>query len=357
MTSTPTDSPDTPVASAPSVPGATVLCSGDVYSSVDPFATAIAFDGPTVTWVGSDEAAAEIAGDHVDLGEDFVAPGFVAAGLDLREGAATAGTTAGALVSRGIVGAHVIGTPEAVATFTADAPAGFETVAYVLAGASENGAEGVPTDAGADSRLAAPVAALDRSALPARPVFVLVDTDADLGALLDLLGDASVRTHFQRSGYRVLLGSGIPTEAVDVLAASGVPLTLDPKAHGLPLAALFSAGAQITFALDVESPWSTLSAAVFGPGDGVSARAAFNAVTRFAHRAVGRFDGGVLAPGASASMNRWVAADLVVQVADERLAAWSTDPRSGTPGLPDLSDPQKLPQLRSVWVQGTRVLG
>jgi hypothetical protein len=30
----------------------------------------------------------------------------------------------------------------------------------------------------------------------------------------------------------------------------------------------------------------------------------------------------------------WDVDDVVVQAPDDRLAAWSTDPRSGTPGLP-----------------------
>ena len=35
--------------------------------------------------------------------------------------------------------------------------------------------------------------------------------------------------------------------------------------------------------------------------------------------------------------------DVVVQAADERLSAWSTDPRSGVPGLPDLTPGRPLP--------------
>lgn len=52
---------------------------------------------------------------------------------------------------------------------------------------------------------------------------------------------------------------------------------------------------------------------------------------------------GVLAPGADADFVRWQVERLVVQVADARVAAWSTDPRSGTPGLPELSSDVALP--------------
>jgi len=53
---------------------------------------------------------------------------------------------------------------------------------------------------------------------------------------------------------------------------------------------------------------------------------------------VGIDDAGVLAPGAAATYAIWESdADLVVQTPDERVAAWSTDPRAGVPVLPDLS--------------------
>jgi len=51
----------------------------------------------------------------------------------------------------------------------------------------------------------------------------------------------------------------------------------------------------------------------------------------------------VLRPGAAADFGRWRVERLVVQVADPRVAAWSTDPRSGTPGLPELAADVPLP--------------
>ena len=41
--------------------------------------------------------------------------------------------------------------------------------------------------------------------------------------------------------------------------------------------------------------------------------------------------------GAPATYAVWEPGPLVVQAPDGRVAAWSTDPRSGTPPLPDLS--------------------
>ena len=75
------------------------------------------------------------------------------------------------------------------------------------------------------------------------------------------------------------------------------------------------------------------------PSSGCSARAAFAAHTRGGWRAAGVDDTGVLAPGAPATYAVWdTDAELAVQTPDERVAAWTTDPRAGVPVLPDLSD-------------------
>ncbi|MHA7220451.1 amidohydrolase [Arthrobacter sp. MDT1-48-3] len=53
---------------------------GSVYSPADPFATAMLVDGATVAWVGSEHAAANLAGPDVrtvDLDGALVTPGFV----------------------------------------------------------------------------------------------------------------------------------------------------------------------------------------------------------------------------------------------------------------------------------------
>jgi hypothetical protein len=46
---------------------------------------------------------------------------------------------------------------------------------------------------------------------------------------------------------------------------------------------------------------------------------------------------------------------VVVQAADERLSAWSTDPRSGVPGLPDLTPGRPLPTAARTVVRGRTV--
>ncbi|MET9347396.1 amidohydrolase [Streptomyces termitum] len=128
-----------------------------------------------------------------------------------------------------------------------------------------------------------------------------------------------------------------------------------------PYAALLRAGVPLAFGSDSPvtplDPWGTVRAAAFHRtlDHRISVRAAFTAHTRGGWRAVGRDDAGVLVPGAPADYAVWRAGDLVVQAPDDRVARWSTDPRSGTPGLPDLSPGLPLPVCLRTVVHGRTV--
>lgn len=128
-----------------------------------------------------------------------------------------------------------------------------------------------------------------------------------------------------------------------------------------PLAALLRTGVPLAFGSDSPvtplDPWGTVRAAAFHrtPEHRVSVRAAFAAHTRGGWRAIGRDDAGVLVPGAPADYAVWRTEELVVQAPDDRVARWSTDPRSGTPGLPDLSSGGDLPVCLRTVVGGRTV--
>ncbi|MGO3023814.1 MAG: metal-dependent hydrolase [Brevibacterium sp.] len=299
---------------------------GDVYSSADPFATALGHADGKVSFIGSDEAAKALNPEAIDLGEDFLTPGFVHAGLIVDESVPTAAD----LYAQGFTHVHAIGSAEQIAQFAADAPDGLSIVDYPQLGSGS-------VEAGRASIAASDLLALEE--LPALSLFILVDSNEQLTGVLEFLrADAA---HAQRHGYRLRLDFAVPDEQVQSLGRSGIAITLDP-ARPQPLAQLLAAGAQVSFSHSETSPWSGVRDAVVGDG-GIGARAAFNAATRFAHRAAGHPEGGVLAPGADADIVRWKVERLVVQVADPRVAAWSTDPRSGTPGLPELSPDVALP--------------
>ncbi len=119
-----------------------------------------------------------------------------------------------------------------------------------------------------------------------------------------------------------------------------------------PFAALATAGVALALGSDSPvtflDPWGTVRAAVQHrtPGSGLSARAAFAAHTRGGWRAARRDDEGEIVPGAPATFAVWdVPDELVVQTPDEAVAGWSTDPRSGVSGLPDLSAPDPVCRL------------
>ncbi len=127
-----------------------------------------------------------------------------------------------------------------------------------------------------------------------------------------------------------------------------------------PFASMIDDGLVLSFSSDspvtAVTPWEAIRAAVHHPvpEQRITARAAFNAHTRGGRRAARQDDEGVLTPGAPATYAVWQAGDLVVQTPDDRVAAWSTDPRAGVSGLPDLTPGAPAPTcLRTVVRGGT----
>lgn len=140
----------------------------------------------------------------------------------------------------------------------------------------------------------------------------------------------------------VLLGlrASVAPTALDAVSGSRLgPLRLEAL---LPLADLAAAGVPLAFgsAGSRVDPWAAVRAAVLHPDpqQRISARAAFRAHTRGGWRLAGldHTGAGEIRVGAPAHLAVWRAESLVVQAPEGRLAAWSTDPRAGTPVLPEL---------------------
>ncbi|NUS27607.1 MAG: amidohydrolase [Streptomyces sp.] len=238
------------------------------------------------------------------------------------------------------------------------------------------------------------IAYLDAAAVAAH---VVECTEAGLQAGFHAIGDAAVasvvegvRAAAEKVGlarvraarHRVEHAEMLTPETIAAFAELGLTASVQPAFDALwggeegmyaqrlgaerartlnPFAALLRAGVPLAFGSDSPvtplDPWGTVRAAAFHrtPEHRVSVRAAFTAHTRGGWRAVGRDDAGVLAPGAPADYAVWRTDELVVQAPDDRVARWSTDPRSGTPGLPDLSPGADLPICLRTVVGGRTV--
>jgi len=235
---------------------------------------------------------------------------------------------------------------------------------------------------------------LDAAAVTAH---VVACTEAGLQAGFHAIGDAAVTTvvegvraavekvglaRVRAARHRVEHAEMLTPETVAAFAELGLTASVQPAFDALwggedgmyarrlgaerartlnPFAALLRAGVPLALGSDSPvtplDPWGTVRAAAFHrtPEHRVSVRAAFTAHTRGGWRAVGRDDAGVLVPGAPADYAVWRTDELVVQAPDDRVARWSTDPRSGTPGLPDLTPGRDLPLCLRTVVGGRTV--
>ncbi|GGS98965.1 amidohydrolase [Streptomyces daghestanicus] len=226
---------------------------------------------------------------------------------------------------------------------------------------------------------------------------VVACTEAGLQAGFHAIGDAALTTvvegvraaaeklglaRVRAARHRVEHAEMLTPETIAAFAELGLTASVQPAFDALwggqdgmyarrlgadrartlnPFAALLRAGVPLAFGSDSPvtplDPWGTVRAAAFHrtPEHRVSVRAAFTAHTRGGWRAVGRDDAGVLVPGAPADYAVWRTGALVVQAPDDRVARWSTDPRSGTPGLPDLTPGRELPRCLRTVVGGRTV--
>ncbi|MFI9588666.1 amidohydrolase [Streptomyces sp. NPDC052236] len=235
---------------------------------------------------------------------------------------------------------------------------------------------------------------LDRSAIAAH---VVACTEAGLQAGFHAIGDAALTAvaegfrgaaktlgiaRVRAARHRVEHAEMLTPDTIAAFAEFGLTASVQPafdaawggeegmyaqrlgveRARTLnPYAALLRAGVPLAFGSDSPvtplDPWGTIRAAAFhrNPEHRISVRAAFTAHTRGGWRAIGRDDAGVLVPGAPADYALWSTGKLVVQAPDDRVARWSTDPRSGTPGLPELTPGGELPRCLRTVVSGRTV--
>lgn len=192
------------------------------------------------------------------------------------------------------------------------------------------------------------------------------------------LGDAAVRSAVHRIEHAEMLSDA----DITTLRELGVVASMQPLFDALwggesgmyqqrlgserrssmnRFADLLAAGVALSFSSDAPvtamDPWAAVRAAAWHrtPQQRISVRAAFSAHTRGGWRAMRVHGSGTLAPGAPAHIAIWDVAELDVQVPDQRVSAWSTDPRSATPALPVLDEGAPLPDCVATLVDGVPV--
>ncbi len=179
---------------------------------------------------------------------------------------------------------------------------------------------------------------------------VEMPTAADLDTIAELGLTASMQPQFDS-----LWGGdqGMYARRLGVARAEGMNPFAEFTRRGIPLA--FGSDTPVT----TVTPWHSVAAAMFhtNPAARITARAAFSAHTRGGWRAIGIDDAGVVRPGFRASLAVWDASALAVQTPDERIAGWSTDPRSGTPLLPELSPDGPFPTCLTTMADGRFIHG
>ena len=201
---------------------------------------------------------------------------------------------------------------------------------------------------------------------------------AALEQVVDDLGVPAVA----RCGHRLEHLEMVTAEQAAKLGAWGVMASMQPNFDALwggrngmyarrlgidraqrlnPFALLASQGVALAFGSDAPvtglGPWATIRAAVnhHTPGNSISARAAFAAMTRGGWRAGGAGDGlaGSLVPGAPASYAVWDIGEFEPSVSTDAVRRWSTDPRSRVPLLPRMGPTDPLPRCRQTVHRGT----
>lgn len=199
-----------------------------------------------------------------------------------------------------------------------------------------------------------------------------------IDGFIDAAGRIGVET-VRAAGHRLEHAEMLDDDAIAVMARLGIVASMQPMFDGLwggpqgmyerrlgpdraacmnRVADLVDAGVLVAFGSDAPvtplGPWAAISAAIHHsvPGQRVSAAAAFSAHTRAGWRAVGQPGAGMLTPGSPAHYAVWTAHHDDEQAPDDRVGARSTDPGSGTTGLPVLGRDEPVPVCERTVVAG-----
>lgn len=351
-----------------------LFSAGSVYSPADPFASALLFKGSQVEWVGSDAGARSIADASMqqqDLQGQLLTPAFALASAAWSAGEAGLSQQ---LTQAGYGLRTWVLPEEELAGWLAGRPWGDENCFYLplealldflAEGQDLSGVVGAyqlddrPLELASLQELAQ--AGLRFMLLPAEG---LEASEQALSALGNL--DPALRRALSPR-YDGL--AEVSESALDLASQGQVSLGFvsDFALSGASFKAALSAGLSVSLGADGLGSarllgWDLVAAAVEGGGEAqhaVSARGAFQAMTRGVFRALGQGNpfAGQLLPSAPAHCALWQVEALMVQTPDSRISAWSTDPRGRTPLLPALGHDLARPQLTGLFFEGEPLAG
>lgn len=308
-----------------------IIHNATIHSPVERFATAMHIEHGVIVWLGDEDTAKHRARSHpraevLDAERALITPSFHN----------TWAQAAADLHALGITAAHIPtkGAEPVEATQHLD-----------LVGRHERTPVSGPA-----------VHVLSSGADPAEmQAFLAEERPAGVTAALTITHEAdsdALRQITPDSGSLLYVNTSVRLEPETVLGWN-VIVVFDGGEVSIPLGAL--AGAGVPFALGgAIAPWQIITSALYEGPAPISARAAFNAMTRGAWRLTpGVFEPrGIIRIGAPADLALWQVDVLAVQAPDERTAFWSTDERAGTPLLPALGEGETDPRLVSVMHRG-----
>lgn len=332
-----------------------LLYNGLVYSPADPQATALLIDQGLVQWVGQDAGARSIADQSMqllDLQGGFLAPAF-ALGLARVTGSSIA-SLLDQLAAAGYCAAHLILDQELDLPQVSSQLSCYYYLPWEQLASWQGAEPGVKELAGIFLQAGQSPEQLDVSYLLDQGLSLLLEAGSsqEISDLLSWLEglDPQVRLKLRPrlEGLRSLEPS-LLDRAIALNLPLGFSSQVSSSAAGA--AAALAQGALVSLGSDPRSlpsflGWELMARAL-EVGEGLTARAAFQSLTRSVWRASGASHpfAGQLLPSAPADWALWEVGDLAVQSTDQRISAWSTDPRARTPQLPLLGSAYVLPRL------------
>lgn len=341
-----------------------VFCDGSVYSPVDPYATAMVLTETAVDWVGSDAGADSIYDNSmhkVELVGDLLTPAF------FHGGATVQSQDELAILSERLMHAGYASTslflPQSACESINISASPLHTFVYAIISGKEDIEQLVAGIHGVQIReTSIDLTSLLQKALDHHLKVSLVPRDeVDIEKFLSALSAFNELDRF-RLAPRLDGISSITSEYISVARDLGVALGFSSQIaeNDSSIRQAVAAGALIFLGSDVNQEsrvlgWELALTHVVRtrPEYQLSARATFNAMTRGVYRAVGESNPtfGQLGPQSMADVARWKVTELMVQTADDRVAAWSTDPRARIPLLPVL-EKDNLPELVDLLIAG-----